>query len=69
VLNVIGATRPTDAAFYRAVQETVQSLASGVDVRLDSDWTTRPWSDEGRAFIIERPAPEEAADRADQVHA
>jgi len=63
IINVIGPTRPTDERFHEAVRATATEIALGLNVRLgDDNWATEPWSDEGRAFIIERSATEGASD-------
>jgi hypothetical protein len=60
IINVISGTRPSDAAFYRAVTDMIAEIAPGVGVNLGDGWATSPWSDAGRAFIIERrPADSE----------
>lgn len=59
IINVIGGTRPNDATFYRAVTDSIAEMAPGVGVNLGDGWATTPWSEEGKAFIIERSATSE----------
>lgn len=57
-INVIDPKhRPPDDRFYSAVQAEVPQISRGLNVQLTGDWASRPWSEERKAFIIERPQP------------